>query len=130
MAAPERTRLVLDAGNPNPELERVLKALDSLNRIRILSYLPDRPASVNDIAGALDLATSTTALHIETLEEAGLIRTELEPASRGLRKICARAYDTIVLELPVGEPPRERAIELSMPIGAFADCQAVPTCGL
>jgi predicted transcriptional regulator len=39
-------------------------------------------------------------------------------------------YDQIVLDLPLGEQPREQAIELSMPIGAFADCQAVPTCGL
>ncbi len=90
-----------------------------------MSYLAGRAASVSDIASALDLAASTTALHIETLEEAGLIRTELEPASRGLRKICARAYDAIILELPVDEQPAPtHAIELSMPIGAFADCQA------
>ncbi len=130
MVGHERSSLVLNTSNPSPELERVLKALDSLNRIRILNYLADRVASVNDIASALELATSTTALHIETLEEAGLIRTELEPTSRGLRKVCARTYDTIVLDLPVGEQPREQAIELSMPIGAFAECQATPTCGL
>lgn len=122
--------LTLDASSETAEIERVLKALDSLNRIRILRYLADRMASVNDIATALELATSTAALHVETLEEAGLIRTELEPASRGLRKVCARMYDKIVLDLPIGEQPREQAIELSMPIGAFADCQATPTCGL
>jgi predicted transcriptional regulator len=108
----------------------VLKSLDSLNRIRILRYLSDRVASVNDIAIALDLPTSTAALHIETLEEAGLIRSEFEPASRGLRKICARMYDRIVLDLPIAEQPREQAVEMIMPIGAFVDCQAVPTCGL
>jgi predicted transcriptional regulator len=122
--------LALDASTESPELERVLKALDSLNRIKILRYLADRVASVNDIAIALDLPTSTAALHIETLEEAGLIRTEFEPASRGLRKVCARMYDKIVLDLPIAEQPREQAIELSMPIGAFTDCQVTPTCGL
>jgi len=122
--------LMLDDGMDQAQMERVLKALDSLNRIRILRYLADRMASVNDIAGALDLPTSTAALHIEILEEAGLIRTEFEPASRGLRKVSARMYDRVVLDLPVAEPAREQAVEMTMPIGAFADCQVVPTCGL
>jgi len=122
--------LVLDDSMDQTQIERVLKALDSLNRIRILRYLADRVASVNDIAVALDLATSTTALHIETLEEAGLIRTEFEPASRGLRKVSARMYDRVVLDLPIAEQPREQAVEMTMPIGAFVDCQVMPTCGL
>jgi predicted transcriptional regulator len=122
--------LLLDGGADSAQLERVLKALDSLNRLRILRYLSDRTASVNDIAAALELPTSTAALHVETLEEAGLIRTEFEPASRGLRKLCARMYDKVVLDLPISLPPRELAVELTMPIGAFVDCQVTPTCGL
>jgi predicted transcriptional regulator len=122
--------LTLDDGTDSAQIERVLKALDSLNRVRILRYLADRTASVNDIAAALDLPTSTAALHVETLEEAGLIRAELEPASRGLRKTCARMYDRIVLDLPVAETPRDQAVEQTMPVGAFVDCQVVPTCGL
>jgi predicted transcriptional regulator len=122
--------LTLDATVDTGRLERVSKAMASQNRIRILRYLADRVASVNDIAAALDLPGSTAALHVETLEEAGLIRTELEPASRGLRKICSRNYDRIILDLPFGQPPPEQAIELSMPIGAFVDCQIAPTCGL
>jgi predicted transcriptional regulator len=112
------------------QLERVLKALDSLNRIRILRYLAGRMASVNDIAAALEIPTSTAAMHVETLEEAGLIQTEFEPASRGLRKICARLYDQIVIDLPVNDDPPEQTVELGMPIGAFVDCQVTPTCGL
>ena len=127
---PHRRILALDETTDNGHLERVLKALDSTNRIRILRFLSDRVASVNDIALALELPTSTAALHVETLEEAGLIRSEFEPASRGLRKICARMFDRIVLDLPTHIPPREQAIELTMPIGAFVDCAAIPTCGL
>lgn len=122
--------LVLNNGLEPVQIERVLKAIDSTNRLRILGYLADRVASVNEIAAALTLPVSTTALHIETLEEAGLIRSELEPASRGLRKVCARMYDRIILELPIAEQPREYAVETTMPIGAFVDCAVVPTCGL
>lgn len=127
---PRSRVLLLDDATESAQSERVFKALDSLNRLRILRYLSDRIASVNDIAAALDLPTSTAALHIETLEEAGLIRSEFEPASRGLRKVSARMYDRIVIDLPMIEQRREQAVEMAMPIGAFADCQASPTCGL
>lgn len=122
--------LTLDDIVSGEQLERVLKALDSPNRIRILRFLAGRVASVSEIAAGLDIPVSTTALHIETLEEAGLILTELAPASRGLQKFCSRIYDRIVIDLPINEKPREQSIELNMPIGAFADCQVAPTCGL
>jgi predicted transcriptional regulator len=39
-------------------------------------------------------------------------------------------YDKIVIELPMVDKPPERAVELTMPIGAFVDCRVLPTCGL
>lgn len=122
--------LVLSRTTESEQLERVFKALDSLKRIRILEYLTERVASVNDVATALDMPLSTTAVHIETLEAAGLIRTVLEPASRGLRKMCARMYDRIVLDLPKDNWRRTKAVDTTMPIGMFTDCQAFPTCGI
>ena len=125
-----RRVLELNGGDDSGELEKVLKALDAPNRIKILRFLADRVAGVNDIATALEIPLSTAAVHVQALEDAGLIRTELEPASRGLRKLCARMYDRVVLDLPVAERPREEAIELAMPIGAFVNCEVAPTCGL
>jgi predicted transcriptional regulator len=132
MAASKTIRriLTLDGGADGEELEKVLRAISAANRIKILRLLADRVASVNDIATALEIPLSTAAVHVQALEEAGLIRTELEPASRGLRKVCARMYDQVVLDFPVPEQPREEAIELTMPIGAFVDCQVAPTCGM
>lgn len=127
---PIRRVLSLDGTHDDDQLERVLKALDAPNRVKILRLLANRMASVQDIATALEIPTSTAAAHVELLEEAGLIRTELEPASRGLRKVCARMIDRVVLDLPIVEPSREDAIELTMPIGGFVDCQVAPTCGL
>jgi predicted transcriptional regulator len=122
--------LTLDDIVSGAQLERVLKALDSPNRIRILRYLAARVASVSEIATALEIPVSTAALHVETLEDAGLILTELAPASRGLQKFCSRNYDRIVIDLPIKEKPREQIVELNMPVGAFTDCQITPTCGL
>lgn len=127
---PIRRVLALDGADDSKDLERVLRALGAANRIKILRLLADRNASVNDIATLLEIPLSTAAVHVQALEEAGLIRTELEPASRGLRKICARMVDRVVLDLPVLELPREEAVDLTMPIGAFVDCQVTPTCGI
>ncbi len=122
--------LILDDNTENAQLERVFKALDSINRIRILRYLTNKMATVSEIASSLEIPFSTAALHIDTLVEAGLIRTEFEPASRGLQKVCVRMYDKIVVDLPMAEGAVEQAVEQSMPIGAFVDCQVMPTCGL
>jgi predicted transcriptional regulator len=122
--------MVLDDNTPSVMGEKVLKALDSSNRIRILRYLSNRIASISEIAGALEIPLSSTALHVEILEEAGLVRTEFEPANRGLQKICSRMYDQVILDLPLYEQPREQVTEFSMPIGAYVDCQVQPTCGI
>ncbi len=122
--------LILDGSFESPELERVLKALASPNRLRILRYLWNKVATVSDIAQNLELPASTVGIHVETLEEAGLIRTELEPASRGLQKVCARMYDKVEVDLPTFDLPHERVLEMEMPVGAYTDCHAVPTCGL
>jgi predicted transcriptional regulator len=78
----------------------------------------------------LGLPASTATSNINALEEAGLINTELRPATRGLQKVCARAYDAIIVELARGAEEEQQSIEVSMPVGAYVDCQVAPTCGL
>ncbi|MCZ7554462.1 MAG: helix-turn-helix domain-containing protein [Anaerolineales bacterium] len=112
------------------DTEQVLKTLASDRRLEILRYLGGNSCSVNEIAEALDMPPSTATMHINMLEKSGLIRTELKPASRGLQKICARAYDRVLIVLPSGERPVENSVDISMPVGAFVDCQVAPTCGL
>jgi predicted transcriptional regulator len=121
-------RLELDNDNGSPEL--ILKALSSATRLRILKLLSDQVINISEIGEALDLPTSTATLHVNSLEEAGLISTELRPAVRGLQKVCARVYDVIIVEMARGQTEREHSVEVSMPIGAFVDCQVTPTCGL
>jgi len=126
----QRRIIVLDEETAPSVAEKVLKALDSTNRVRILRFLSNRIASISEIAGALEIPASSTALHIEILEEAGVVRTEFEPANRGLQKVCSRMYDQIILDLPLYEQAPEKVTEFSMPIGAYVDCQVLPTCGI
>jgi predicted transcriptional regulator len=123
-------KLVINLDEPSSSVEQLLKGLASAPRIDILRYLGGHSSSVNEIAEALKMPATTAALHINQLEKAGLIRTELKPASRGLQKICVRLYDQVVVTLPAGEIPHENAIDIVMPIGAYVDCSVTPTCGL
>jgi predicted transcriptional regulator len=116
------------------QLESVTKALGSDTRLAILRLLGMQTCSVLEIAQTLALPQSTATLHINTLEKAGLIKTDLLPAKRGLQKMCARLYDRIVIQLPTGraqnELPAEGSVDVAMPIGAYVDAQVIPTCGL
>lgn len=122
--------LTIDLSHNSEEIEQILKGLASDKRIEILRYLAGHSCSVNEIAEALDLPASTATMHVNLLEKAGLIRTDLKPASRGLQKICFRLHDQIVIALPGGERPSENIIDIAMPIGAYVDCRVTPTCGL
>jgi predicted transcriptional regulator len=121
-------RIELESNGGNSE--QILKALASSTRLKILELLSDQVLNISEIGQALALPTSTANLHINVLEQAGLLNTELRPATRGLQKVCARAYDVMILELARGDVAQDRSIEVSMPIGAFVDCQVKPTCGL
>lgn len=128
----QRTLALEVGGGETENLDGVLKALASQPRRRILLLLADRLQNVSEIASALGLPVSTANLHVNVLEEAGLLLTEHRPASRGLQKLCTRAYDEIVVRLPVRDAgnPTEDVVEVAMPIGAYVDCAAAPSCGL
>jgi predicted transcriptional regulator len=123
-------KLVINIDAPADNLEQLLKGLASAPRIEILRYLGGHSGSVNEIAEALRMPATTATMHINQLEKAGLIRTELKPASRGLQKICVRLFDQVVITLPSGTLLLENTLDVSMPIGAYVDCAAYPTCGL
>jgi predicted transcriptional regulator len=125
-----RKSLHIDAAAGDGSRLNMLKALGSGPRIAILGYLGDRVVPVNRIAKDLGLPPSTAAMHIQVLEKAGLLHTEMRPASRGLQKVCARTYDELVIDLPRGEHHTRAAIDLTMPIGGFSDFDVEPTCGL
>lgn len=113
-----------------PRLEAVTKALGSETRLEILRFLSTHTSTVLEITEALGLPQSTATLHINILEKAGLIETDLRPATRGLQKVCARVYDRIVIQLPGEYQQEDTTVEVSMPIGAYVNFNLVPTCGL
>jgi predicted transcriptional regulator len=112
------------------QLELVTRALANDKRLAILQLLGNHTCSLIEIAEALDLPQSTATQHITILKKAGLVKTDLQAAKRGLQKMCARVYDQVILQLPANREGMESVVEVSMPLGAYTDVQASPTCGL
>lgn len=122
--------LFVDLSQSDEKALNIMKALSSEWRLRILQILGTESFSVNRLAQQLDIPLSTAGMHVKLLEEADLIHTELEPASRGMQKTCSRRFDRVLLELPPLEKDEGNYIEISMPIGAYVNYEADPSCGL
>ncbi|MDX1616662.1 MAG: helix-turn-helix domain-containing protein [Candidatus Promineifilaceae bacterium] len=112
------------------EARVILKALASMPRLQVLDLLKDRVLNISEIAEALDMPLSTANMHIKELEEAGLLKTELQPGTRGLQKTCAHVYHTVIVQLPRRDSEAGQALELTMPVGTYVDCDVAPTCGI
>src|SRR5690554_2537488 len=82
------------------QIQAVTKALGSATRLEILRFLGNHTCSLLEIAEALGIPQSTSTMHISILEKAGLIKTDLQPAKRGVQKVIARLYDRAVIQLP------------------------------
>lgn len=105
-------------------------ALSSPARIQILKLLYSNSFNVAEIAEKLQIPTSSAALYIRSLENAGLINTNLQPGSRGSMKICSRKNDQITITLTPSHAEIDKIHSISMPVGHFTNCQIVPSCGL
>ena len=121
---------VLELDINDEQAIKVFKALASEPRLRILTFLGSGPHNVSEIAEGLGLPLSTTNLHLNALEEAGLLFTDWRPGTRGTQKVCSKAYSTITIPFRGSDSYIHRSMDVSMPVGAFADCQIAPTCGL
>jgi predicted transcriptional regulator len=106
------------------------KALSSAVRIKILKLLYYNSYNVKEIAQKLNIPASSAALHIKVLEEADLIQIKQQPGSRGSMKLCSRKNDYVNIQLSGNDPDINQVATVSMPVGAYTDCQVAPTCGI
>ena len=111
-------------------LASVSKALSSETRIEILRHLRHKDLNVNEIAELLDIPASSSAAHVKVLEEAGMIKTSLQPGIRGSMKLCRIVLDHIYVEMNTTKNLEQEEEVIKMPIGSFVDYEIVPTCGM
>lgn len=106
------------------------KALSVETRLDILKILCKKERNINEIAEALSIPPSSAAAHVRVLEEAGLIRTALQPGIRGSKKLCSKVLDFAELDLRTKFAEEERTEIIQMPIGNYVDYYVEPTCGI
>ena len=113
-------------------LRVVAHALASEVRIDILKLLNHSQQNIVDIAEKLELPVSTVASNVRVLEKAGIITTEVLPATRGTMKVCTRTFDDVRMNLKLtkGYYSPANLHEIEMPVGSYTDCEIHPTCGL
>src|SRR5687768_16663415 len=68
---------------------------------------------------------------MQTLVEAGLVRTETQKARKGNQKICHSLFDEVMVMFKEDiRPLKANAIEVAMPLGLYTSCEVSAPCGL
>jgi predicted transcriptional regulator len=123
----EKSRILII--NPGDD-GKVLRALASDLRIKILDRLQSKQLNVNDIARELDIPQSTAATNVMTLENAGLIESRNAKGVKGGQKICSAVYKEILFTFPSAKKDESNSIEVEMPVGLFTSYEVLPPCGM
>jgi predicted transcriptional regulator len=123
----------LDFHESRDEALLKLKALASEPRLRILEYLthPSRLCNLTEVAEALNMNLATVTMHVNILEDAGLILCEHLPGERGTQRVCGCFFDWLTLHMtPKPITDTGKLLEHAIPIGSYVNFEVTPTCGL
>ena len=123
-----RNFLIVD---PEEGIE-TLKALASPVRVGILKLLHQQgPMNVNAVAAAMDMPQSSISANVQSLEDAGLIRTETQRAKKGNQKICHPLFEEVLVMFKKDNTAtKDNVIEVAMPLGLYTRCEVTAPCGL
>ncbi len=125
-----KAELFYDAQNIG-ELVKIGKAFASETRVAILNILMERPMNLSEIAAQLNLPISSVAMHINILDEAGLLLISCIPGIRGSQKICSIKVDSVHIEIfATLNHARKQTTSYSMPIGNYFAFDISPPCGI
>lgn len=109
-------------------------ALSSPLRIEIMKLLTFSNLTIKEIAATIEQPLCSTLGHIRTLEQAGLIQTQVSYTSKGKSRTCYRSVD--IVELTMFDPsfdiaPRASFDEFNIAIGSYFDySQMSAPCGM
>ncbi len=79
-------------------IEKIVKALSSRTRRKILHYIQIEPMDVSNIASNLDMTEANISAQIKKLDEAGLITCDYASGEHGVRKISKLKYDRVLIK--------------------------------
>ncbi|QDH20454.1 ArsR/SmtB family transcription factor [Saccharibacillus brassicae] len=109
----------------------LLECFASETRVRIFELLGERPMSIGELAERLQVSSAIVTKHIQKMEKAGLLASESVTGTRGRRKMCRLAVDSLTLNFRSHPSQADRsAYAVSIPVGQYAEHEVRPTCGL
>ncbi|MDR3317918.1 MAG: ArsR family transcriptional regulator [Clostridiales bacterium] len=113
------------------EFSRICKAISSLERIKILHLICQKPMTIAEIAEKLDLPLSTTASHCSLLQETQLIFIDYKPSIKGQIKLCCKSLSSVTInfynEIHLDA---KKFTKIEMPVGYYSECKIETPCGL
>ncbi len=125
--------LQLSITNNPDKIAQIAYALSSPVRIEILKLLRYQNMAVKDIAFEINLPLNTTLNHINTLEKAELLATQIIYTSKGKSKTCYRLLDNVNILLFNSDTdvPHPKYEQFQVPIGSFFDfSELAAPCGM
>ena len=105
------------------QITQIAHALSSPARMEILKLLTYKNLTIKQIADEIKQPLNTTLNHINLLEQAGLLATQISYTSKGKSKTCYRMLDSVNILLfdPSMDLPQLKYEEYQLPIGSFFD---------
>ncbi|MDR0387874.1 MAG: helix-turn-helix domain-containing protein [Treponema sp.] len=123
----DKQALVVDSSKDS----RLLRALASGVRVRILELLQNRELNVTEVAKELAIPQSTATTSILQLEDAGLVETRIANGVKGGQKVCSARYKEILITFnPPAASKDSSDIEVEMPVGLYTSYEVSAPCGL
>ncbi|MFX0037997.1 MAG: ArsR/SmtB family transcription factor [Promethearchaeota archaeon] len=80
------------------QIEKIVKALSSRTRRKILHHIQEEPMDVSNIAANLEMTEANISAQIKKLEEAGLITCDYASGDHGVRKISRLKFNKLVIK--------------------------------
>lgn len=80
------------------KIEKIVKALSSSTRRKILHHIHIEPMDVSNIASALKMTEANISAQIKKLEEAGLIDCDYASGDHGVRKISKLKFNKLEIK--------------------------------
>ena len=80
------------------QIERIVKALSSRTRRKILHHIQEEPMDVSNIAASLNMTEANISAQIKKLEQAGLITCSYSSGDHGVRKISRLKFNKLVIK--------------------------------
>ena len=116
----------------------ILECFASPTRIKIIELLKLAPMNIKQLSQSLDIKPPIVTRHIQMLEAAGIVGSELIAGQRGQQKRCFLQLDKMMLDftLPQQQPILDitanqgKRYEIDVPVGMYAAFDVKPSCGL